>query len=166
MPRVVFQNWCPQFHELKGFWNLRQVRNILNGVYIHCLRNRYFKIGITCHCSQPIRVRKFFRLWSKLNGHLSVEYWQEIYWANRGCSNYSTYLRPQQTSTRFPLFFYRRYSSKSGIPWLCLLGAETSRKRTYIIQLFPEGEVNSGRYIPRREASRYISTALHPPQGG
>ena len=29
------------------------------------------------------------------------------------------------------------------------------------IQLFPEGEVNSGGYIPRREASRYISTALH-----
>ena len=31
----------------------------------------------------------------------------------------------------------------------------------YIIQLFPEGEVNSGGYIQRREASRYISTALH-----
>ena len=31
------------------------------------------------------------------------------------------------------------------------------------IQLFPEGEVNSGGYIPRREASRYISTALHQP---
>ena len=31
------------------------------------------------------------------------------------------------------------------------------------IQLFPEGEVNSGGYIPRREASRYISTALHRP---
>ena len=27
-----------------------------------------------------------------------------------------------------------------------------------IIQLSPEGEVNSGGYIPRREASRYIST--------
>ena len=34
----------------------------------------------------------------------------------------------------------------------------------YNIQLFPEGEVNSGGYIPRREASRYISTALHRPQ--
>ena len=33
----------------------------------------------------------------------------------------------------------------------------------YIIQLFPEGKVNSGGYIPRREASRYISTALHRP---
>ena len=31
------------------------------------------------------------------------------------------------------------------------------------IQLSPEGEVNSGGYIPRREASRYISTALHRP---
>ena len=31
------------------------------------------------------------------------------------------------------------------------------------IQLFPEGEVNSGGYIPRCEASRYISTALHRP---
>ena len=31
------------------------------------------------------------------------------------------------------------------------------------IQLPPEGEVNSGGYIPRREASRYISTALHRP---
>ena len=28
------------------------------------------------------------------------------------------------------------------------------------IQLSPEGEVNSREYIPRREASRYISTAL------
>ena len=34
------------------------------------------------------------------------------------------------------------------------------------IQLFSEGEVNSGGYIPRREASRYISTALHRPLGG
>ena len=34
------------------------------------------------------------------------------------------------------------------------------------IQLSPEGEVNSGGYIPRREASRYISTALHRPWGG
>ena len=31
------------------------------------------------------------------------------------------------------------------------------------IQLSPEGEVNSGGYIPRREASRYIATALHRP---
>ena len=31
------------------------------------------------------------------------------------------------------------------------------------IQLSPEGEVNSGGYIPRREASRYIFTALHRP---
>ena len=29
------------------------------------------------------------------------------------------------------------------------------------IQLSPNGEVNSGGYIPRREASRYISTTLH-----
>ena len=33
----------------------------------------------------------------------------------------------------------------------------------YIIQLFLEGEVNSGGYIPRCEASRYISTAFHLP---
>ena len=31
------------------------------------------------------------------------------------------------------------------------------------IQLSPEGEVNSGGYIPRREASRYIFTALRRP---
>ena len=31
------------------------------------------------------------------------------------------------------------------------------------IQLSPKGEVNSGGYIPRREASRRISTALHQP---
>ena len=31
------------------------------------------------------------------------------------------------------------------------------------IQLSPEGEVSSGGYIPRREASRYTSTALHRP---
>ena len=35
-----------------------------------------------------------------------------------------------------------------------------------IIQLSPGGEVNSGGYIPRREALRYISTALHRPRGG
>ena len=35
--------------------------------------------------------------------------------------------------------------------------------REYIIQLSPEGEVNCGGYIPRREASRYISTVLHRP---
>ena len=34
------------------------------------------------------------------------------------------------------------------------------------IQLSPEGEVNSGGYILRREASRYISTALHRPSDG
>ena len=32
--------------------------------------------------------------------------------------------------------------------------------RTCSIQLSPEGEVNSGGYIPRREASRYISTTI------
>ena len=31
------------------------------------------------------------------------------------------------------------------------------------IQLSPEVEVNSGGYKPRREASSYISTALHRP---
>ena len=31
------------------------------------------------------------------------------------------------------------------------------------IQLSPEGEVISGGYIPRREAPRYVSTALHRP---
>ena len=31
------------------------------------------------------------------------------------------------------------------------------------IQLSPEGEVNSGGYTPRREASRYISSTLHRP---
>ena len=29
------------------------------------------------------------------------------------------------------------------------------------IQLSSEGQVNSGDYIPRREASRYISSAVH-----
>ena len=33
------------------------------------------------------------------------------------------------------------------------------------IQLSPEGKVNNGGYIPRREASRYISTALLRPWG-
>ena len=32
---------------------------------------------------------------------------------------------------------------------------------TFTIQLSPSGSVNSGGYIPRRKASRYISTALH-----
>ena len=42
--------------------------------------------------------------------------------------------------------------------WLPLDNIE---QKTNNIQLSPEGEVNSGGYIPRREASRYISTALH-----
>ena len=41
-------------------------------------------------------------------------------------------------------------------------GAHTVRNLDSI-QLSPEGEVNSGGYIPRCEASRYISTALHRP---
>ena len=45
-------------------------------------------------------------------------------------------------------------------PWIY---TSTPRVYVYIIQLSPEGEVNSGGYIPRREASRYISTALHRP---
>ena len=43
-----------------------------------------------------------------------------------------------------------------------------ARDRSYLysnIQLSPEGEVNSGGYIPRREGSRYISTSLHRPWG-
>ena len=32
----------------------------------------------------------------------------------------------------------------------------------YNIQLFPEGEMNSGGYIPRHEASRYISNCSSP----
>ena len=40
-----------------------------------------------------------------------------------------------------------------------------ARERKYLmdynIQLSPEGKVNGGGYIPRREASRYIATALH-----
>ena len=37
-----------------------------------------------------------------------------------------------------------------------------------ILQLSPEGAVNSGleKYIPRRKASRYISSAVHRPWGG
>ena len=33
-------------------------------------------------------------------------------------------------------------------------------------QLFPAGSVKRGGYIPRREASRYISTTIHLPFGG
>ena len=38
-----------------------------------------------------------------------------------------------------------------------------NRKVCNNIQVSPEGEVNSGGYIPRRESSRYIFTALHRP---
>ena len=34
------------------------------------------------------------------------------------------------------------------------------------IQLSPSGSVKSGGYIPRRFASRYISTTIHLPFGG
>ena len=37
---------------------------------------------------------------------------------------------------------------------------EIRTSKINIIQLSPEGEVNSGGYIARHEASRYISTAL------
>ena len=37
------------------------------------------------------------------------------------------------------------------------------QKEKNIIQLSSEGEVNSGGYIPRSEASRYTSTARHRP---
>ena len=41
--------------------------------------------------------------------------------------------------------------------------SEKEERKAYIIQLFPEREVNGGGYIPRGEASMYISTALHRP---
>ena len=48
--------------------------------------------------------------------------------------------------------------------------SDHDKKRLFIvivnrdsIQLSPEGEVNSGGYMLRREASRYISTAPHRP---
>ena len=40
------------------------------------------------------------------------------------------------------------------------------RHNNKFIQLSPEREVNSFGYIPRREASRYTSSALHRPWGG
>ena len=36
-------------------------------------------------------------------------------------------------------------------------------KTMNIIQLSPKGEMNSGGYTPRREVSRYISSAVHRP---
>ena len=38
-----------------------------------------------------------------------------------------------------------------------------SKSIYYSIQLSPKGEVNRGNYIPRREASRYISNTVHQP---
>ena len=66
-----------------------------------------------------------------------------------------------------------RYLKGMIIPNSTAYGPETADSKTVylrlckfveskcIIQLSPEGEVNIGVYIPRREASRYISTALH-----
>ena len=45
----------------------------------------------------------------------------------------------------------------------CVGSTATTTFITYNIQLSLEGEVNNGRNIPGREASRYISTALHRP---
>ena len=39
------------------------------------------------------------------------------------------------------------------------------KAKTDNIQLFPEGEVNSGGYIPRREASRYNPPLFTDPEG-
>ena len=35
-----------------------------------------------------------------------------------------------------------------------------------VIQLSPKGEMNGGGNTPRREASRYIFSAVHRPWGG
>ena len=42
-----------------------------------------------------------------------------------------------------------------------MFGFDSYQGHTNNIQLSPEGKMNSGGYIPRCEASRYISTALH-----
>ena len=59
-------------------------------------------------------------------------------------------------------------SSQAIVNWLNALDQSDLVSLMYNnnIQLSPEGEVNSGGYIPRREALRYISTALHRPWGG
>ena len=72
-----------------------------------------------------------------------------------------------------PLLLFKRQNN--GTPCLRFLTLSVQNtgenfvpylKVTNNIQLSPEKEVNSGGYIPRREASRYISTALHRPWGG
>jgi len=62
----------------------------------------------------------------------------------------------------FTLSNARRFYSSKGEP----LGRERVKLFLIVlinIQLSPEEEVNSGGYIPRRETSRYISTALQRP---
>ena len=67
--------------------------------------------------------------------------------------------RPLELSVSFVSWEYElsTFHSNNTTPRL------TKEKSTNDIQLFPEREVNSGGYTPRREASRYISTALHRP---
>lgn len=106
-------------------------------MYVHCLRKRYFKIGFTYHCSQPIRLRKFVRSWQKLSGKMLN--------IGRKFSGEIRDARPiahtlDITGYSFSIFFFflflfdRRYSPKSGRPCLCLPEAETSRKPAYIIR--------------------------------
>ena len=54
-----------------------------------------------------------------------------------------------------------KYSSFIGLFGWWWINVNTSHGIS--IQLSPDGEVNSGGYIPRCEASRYISTAVHLP---
>ena len=67
-----------------------------------------------------------------------------IYGTTKTCSN----------TERYAYLYFKKFKEK------CF---KTIFSFKVNIQLSPEGEVNSGGYIPRREASRYIFTALHRP---
>ena len=68
-----------------------------------------------------------------------------------------------QKITNAPVTYRHMQTASSLIITASIVMKEQNQPKTNNTQLSPEGEVNSGGYIPRREASRYnfISIALN-----
>ena len=81
-----------------------------------------------------------------------------------------TWIHNVMSSNIFIVIYGHLHSNRRAITWQYMVKHGSmwayhwpGRTQSNIIQLSPQGEVNSGGYIPRREASRFISTALHRP---
>ena len=114
----------------------------------------------------------FFSVIFQFNYHEFMDSWQQS--VPEGMVTKSAHLAVStmggKQMRRFVDIFYNRnlkFLEHVLLPAISLVSVTTPfahhQNNNNNIQLSPEGEVNSGGYIPRREASRYISTALHRP---